>query len=379
MSTDRAATIADELAESPVHVEPGALPEERVETLTELVDGSPVPIYVVYVSMDYEDEFGGDAGQLLALVHEKLGEPGVYASVDWNDYLTVREYDVASQSGARSVAQEESGAGAKLERFVELVATGTGDEVHQEMREERTETESSSDTEALLGLSVATVGFILVAAAILALAHRARIRRGSQRVATAFSVPAHVREAVRGARMDAVDEQARTAILELGQRLDSVDVPASGRPLAEYRSALDAYDAARRTQEGSAGFADTVGALVLAEMGEAHLRRAVGNESLRRQPLPTPCFFNPLHGAAAKNVALPGERSGSGDVASTGTLVAACTICAEQVGDGVEPDILQVAVDGQDVPYYESGFEPWASTGYGALRSNLVERVLAGM
>jgi hypothetical protein len=39
---------------------------------------------------------------------------------------------------------------------------------------------------------------------------------------------------------------------------------------------------------------------------------------------------------------------------------------------------LQVTVDGHDVPYYESGLEPWASTGYGALRSNLVERVLTG-
>jgi glycogen phosphorylase len=38
--------------------------------------------------------------------------------------------------------------------------------------------------------------------------------------------------------------------------------------------------------------------------------------------------------------------------------------------------LRRLEFDGRDVPYYESGLEPWASTGYGALRSNLVERVI---
>ncbi|WP_166349281.1 hypothetical protein [Phytoactinopolyspora limicola] len=369
MSTDRVASIADHLAESPVYVEPGALPAEHVQSITEMVEDSPVPIYVVYLPLRYDDEFNGSAGQLLTLVHDQLGADGVYVSIDSLDVLTARTHGVSSQYDAARVAHQEDTHVGKIERFVELVATGTGEQAYRELRDSRSSSSSESFTEGVAAAAGGVVVFAVVGAIIWAFAYRAKIRRDSRRVARAYSVPAHVLDAVRGARSEAVTEQARSTILALGEELERTDVPPGGSALTEYRAALDAYDAAGRTLDRQQNLADIVGALVLAETGEAHLRRTAGRDALRRRPRPRPCFFNPLHGAAQRDVRLPGSAAGS---------VGACGVCAEQVDSDVQPDTLQVTVGGQDVPYYESGLEPWASTGYGALRANLVERVLTG-
>ncbi|NED99727.1 hypothetical protein [Phytoactinopolyspora halotolerans] len=380
MSSERVTTIVDELGDSPVYVDQGLLPDGQVEDLTAMVEESPVPIYVVYTQLDVDDEFNGRPGQLLALVWDQLGDDGVYVSVNPGGMLTVREHGVANQSDAVWAAEDpDDDPGATLERFVELVATGTGEEAYEQLRsDDGSSTSSSSDDAAEMLAAVIMIGLFVALVAALVFTYRARTRRDQNQVARAFSVPPHVLDAVREARSEALEEQARAAVLELGEALDRTDVPAGGgsgsgtSAVTEYRAALDAYDAAGRTLDRSGGsIADLVGALVLAETGTAHLRRATGRESLRRRPLPRPCFFNPLHGAATRDVTLPGHSTSH-------VRVGACAVCARHVDDDVEPDTLMVTVGARDVPYYESGAEPWSSTGYGALRADLVERVLAG-
>jgi hypothetical protein len=227
MTTDRVTTIAEHLAESPVYVEPGSLPLDQVETITDLVADSPVPIYVVYVQLHYNDEFSGSAGQLLTLVHHEFGADGVYVSIDSLDSLTTRSHGVPGQYDATRVAQQEDTHADKIERFVELVSTGTGEQAYQEMRD----SSSSSSPDFGEGVATAAVGlvtFALIGAIVWAFAYRAQVRRDSRRVAKAFSVPSHVLDAVRGARSETVAEQARTTILALGETLEGTSVPAGG-------------------------------------------------------------------------------------------------------------------------------------------------------
>jgi hypothetical protein len=81
------------------------------------------------------------------------------------------------------------------------------------------------------------------------------------------------------------------------------------------------------------------------------------------------CFFNPLHGAATTQ-ATWSTPAGTRDVPSCGS-------CRALVRKKKEPDFLDLPV-GDTVVHYvdaDSSAEPWASTGYGSLDPNLLERV----
>lgn len=94
-----------------------------------------------------------------------------------------------------------------------------------------------------------------------------------------------------------------------------------------------------------------------------------------RAPAAVPlCFFNPLHGVSARRISW--RPIGQRQVLS----VRGCAECAKRVRRRRQPDALTCHVHGRDVPYYE--IDPkqsvWAATGYGQLRDDLIERVLAG-
>ena len=86
------------------------------------------------------------------------------------------------------------------------------------------------------------------------------------------------------------------------------------------------------------------------------------------------CFFNPLHGVSARYV------TWSPISQRQGLTVRACNECARRVKRRREPDALRCHVHGRDIPYYEVNpkHSVWAATGYGQLRHDLIERVLAG-
>jgi hypothetical protein len=80
-------------------------------------------------------------------------------------------------------------------------------------------------------------------------------------------------------------------------------------------------------------------------------------------PLPTrrpPCFFDPRHGLSVADVPYAPPGGAQRDVP-------ACALDAERVRAGAEPDIRQVMVGSQRVPYWQGGraYQPYAAGYFG--------------
>ncbi|HEX2314118.1 MAG TPA: hypothetical protein VHJ17_10305, partial [Thermomonospora sp.] len=132
--------------------------------------------------------------------------------------------------------------------------------------------------------------------------------------------------------------------------------------------ALDAYQAAGKVLDAADGVPDLAGVLVLVDQGRDALASARALAEGGREVPPVPlCFFNPLHGDATTKVTWRplGRRER--------LRVQACRTCAAKVRDHRAPEILAT----RGTPYLEAG-DLWAETGYGQLRSDLVQRVLHG-
>jgi hypothetical protein len=84
---------------------------------------------------------------------------------------------------------------------------------------------------------------------------------------------------------------------------------------------------------------------------------------LNGQPAPErrpPCFFDPRHGPSVADVewAPPGGAP---------RPVPACAACRQRVESGIEPDVRQVMVSGQRMPYWSAPayYGPWAGGFFG--------------
>lgn len=176
------------------------------------------------------------------------------------------------------------------------------------------------------------------------------------------------------AQEDEARERARREILELGELLGRPGDQPCGDVRLQQR-ALDAYAAAEKVLDRAHDIADLAGALVLAHEGRHAFGAATAAAKGKKPPAAVPlCFFNPLHGVSARQVAwrpLGQWRA---------VEVRGCDECARRVKRRRPPDALSCRVHGRDVPYYE--IDPsrsvWAATGYGQFCDDLIERVLAG-
>jgi hypothetical protein len=177
------------------------------------------------------------------------------------------------------------------------------------------------------------------------------------------------------AQEDEARELARRQILELGERLGHSAIQPTGAPAALVQRALDAYEAAERVLDRAHDITDIAGALVLARQGRDALGAAAAVARGKKPPATVPlCFFNPLHGISAWQIAWrpPGQ--------SRAITVRSCDQCARRVKQRRPPDALPCRKHGHDVPYYEADpkHSVWAATGYGQFCHDLIERVLAG-
>ena len=131
--------------------------------------------------------------------------------------------------------------------------------------------------------------------------------------------------------------------------LSSAVADAYARVLACYERAELAYDRARSPEELEPATA------ALAE-GRYELARAwaalEGRDAPERRP---PCFFDPRHG--------PAER----EVEWTSRVVAACGADAARIARGAEPETRHLFVDGRPVPYWSAppAFDAWRRGYYG--------------
>jgi uncharacterized membrane protein YgcG len=123
--------------------------------------------------------------------------------------------------------------------------------------------------------------------------------------------------------------------------------------LSAYERGTAALDAARRPRD--------MGAVsrAIAE-GQYHLACAEELAAGRPRPGRRPsCFFDPRHGMSVSDVYWTPADGGPG------RSVPACSACAHQVEEGIEPGMRQVEADGGRVNYVNAGFAPAYWGGYG--------------
>ncbi|MEV7217148.1 hypothetical protein AB0O31_29155 [Kitasatospora cineracea] len=180
--------------------------------------------------------------------------------------------------------------------------------------------------------------------------------------------------------------QLRTVVDEditaFGEELDRLDFDprapgADDAQRADYSSALDSYDLAKRTMDEAKKPEDVRPVTEALEQG----RFALATLAARREgrPLPerrVPCFFDPRHGPSTTDVqwAPPGGAPRS---------VPACADDAARLSAGQDPAVRTVETEHGHQPYWNAGpaYSPWAGGyfGGGVLPGLLVGTMLGSM
>jgi hypothetical protein len=184
--------------------------------------------------------------------------------------------------------------------------------------------------------------------------------------------------AQRQAELEPVKKLAFEDITALGEELQSLDLDLAGRELdpgahADYQRALDAYESAKTAGERIAQPEDIKHVTSILEDGRYAM--ACVRARVDGQPLPTrrpPCFFDPRHGLSVTDVSWAPGGGAPRDVP-------ACALDAERVRAGAEPDVRQVMVGAQRVPYWQGGraYQPYASGYFG--RFGVMDVMFMGM
>src|SRR3954451_11972813 len=173
--------------------------------------------------------------------------------------------------------------------------------------------------------------------------------------------------AERAARqLEPVKKLAFEDVTALGVELQGLDLELAGRPLdqgasADYQRALDTYEAAKTAADRIERPEQVQDVTKILDDG----RYAIACVQARGagRPLPqrrAPCFFDPRHGLSVEDVPfLP--------VGGAEREVPACALDAERVRAGAEPDVRQVMVGTQRVPYWQGGpaYRPYAAGYFG--------------
>ncbi|SDU62942.1 hypothetical protein [Jiangella alkaliphila] len=362
------AVIAADLADDGIHVDPTLAELVSADDLAAQVDGADPAVFVLAVPLDYSVDVS--ANQLVALVREELpaGGDGVYfvsaGSVESGWRTDTTSYGVSTNNEnalATYVAGDlyPSSLGDQLAETVEIFTSGDAEAVYEEQFPERATSGSGSDSDdGGVGPVVLGVGLAVAAvAAVVALLLRRRGPRGD------VELKRRALQRISSAQTREWRRRAETETAALGERIRALEIE-RGDDSATWAAALDHYQAATAILDRSDAAADAIGALVLARRGDDALGHAADGSSW------TPavaCFFNPLHGPAttkAKWRTAAGNRD-----------VPCCEACRRDIGKRREPEILDLPTGDTVVHYMDSGAEPWASTGFGALAPDLLDRL----
>lgn len=369
MADDQIAQIITGLADDGVYISPKLVsvsPAQEAQIVAN-VASSQTPVFAIGLPLNFGDTYGGDGEQVAALIVDRTHQDGVYlvAGRDGSLGMSAVAYGSDAQDlweiswVAKQQAPDDQGQ--QLVIATDLIRSGEGHKVYNELSAEQEKNTSASttkrDSDGTSASVIAVSGVVLAIAILSWLVHRwmSTVRRRQD-----LGLTRTVLERVASARNDEWRTQADKELLAFSARIDKSNITAQSSTDA-WRAALDHYDAARQVLDRSTATADTVGALVLLERGNAALDAAIaGNEFIPS----TPCYFNPFHGNTNKTVTWgAGHRT---------VTVPACNACRLAVRKKREPDFLDLAIDGKSVHYYDSKAEPWASTGYGALNTDLI-------
>lgn len=368
--------IAAALRQDPVLVQEllgNGRTDEAHDALTALVDdladqGLPAYVALVQTPNDVQLPSGADAGDDLArLVHQELGEPGVYVVATPDTLTAVTTYDVPLDATSISLGRYDAMASARdglaegefvpapgeaaillaaaadPEQVVspgearDLLASGPfvaayGDEpAAYELEEARGEPETPLVFAVAFALVALVVGWRLLRA-------RTAWAGGARSQPRRRPVPAPAPLARSRPAQDRTPEQARTAVRALRREVDASLRLVPDEVHGCLEAAEDLLAAGSRLE--------VVGALVLAEQGAARL---AGEELAVR------CYFDPRHGAQARRVPV------------SGVSVPACATCAAAIDTGRTP----VSLDGDGGRPYWRDDTVWAATGFGSIDPDL--------
>src|SRR6478736_5217142 len=167
--------------------------------------------------------------------------------------------------------------------------------------------------------------------------------------------------------LEPVKKLAYEDVTALGEQLRALDLELAGTDLdegarADYQRALDAYESAKASADAMTRPEDIAHATSIVEDGRYAIdcvrARVKGIELPTKRP---PCFFDPRHGISKTDVPWTFP---DGSVKQ----VPACALDADRLRVGAAPDIRQVMVGPQRVPYWQGGpqYQPYARGYFGA-------------
>jgi hypothetical protein len=329
----------------------------------------------------HDSGYPGDPDELAVLLHRRMGEDGLYvvavehsvsgfaAGISDVDpvaagmvaYRATRDLEVELSPAGLAVAQlrlspvvddivSRDSASAAIEVVLELMtqpvmtaASGVEFSSFTAQRELTTPTWQPSNTDhSYLGIGV------IVAVATAAVANVVFARVAARRAELNWATD-----------ITPVRERLRAALATIDQ-WDPLTSGPDGGPVPTV--AWTAADAARALRDATDP-ADIMGAAILAEHAVRTARQ------LDPAPAPKPCFLNPLHGRHKTTAELPGD--------GTTAHVPVCQRCAGALAAGRRPDTFRVRNRWRVVAYYRR-LDVWSVSGYGALRDDVAELVLAG-
>jgi len=331
-------------------------------------------VHVLAVPLGTDDDL--TAVQLVSLVHRELPQDGIwfvarpsFGPGEWRMESTTYGVSVRNADFYAATAADElypTDLGLQVQKAVELVASGQAEQAFREAYPDRAPgnagTSQPDDGQQLLGvdLPVALTGIGVVAVVVAVIAMRRRPgRRGD------IAVKNRALRRISSAQTESWRHRAETETARLGERVTSLEIGDTSDRDA-WTAALDHFEAANRVLDRTTSAAHSIGALVLARRGDDALDHAIAGQPWTPAPV---CFFNPLHGTATTTARWQ-TAAGARDVP-------ACADCRRLVRRNKEPDFLDLPVGDTVVHYVDADqdAEPWASTGYGSIDPDLLDRV----
>jgi hypothetical protein len=382
---ERAREIAAALTKDPLYVDPAyksALPENLRADVRAKAKALGYPVYSIVLPLTPSDPFQGKESNVLTLVIDALGKPGLYVVVDgggrfpWYEAHDVPQLDEDKLSATRERALDDTGYDAGptevLARMYELLAapgvpsTMPTATTTAPSDEEPSSEESSGGLIALIvGLGiVALVGLGLVIGLLRPKVDRRRADR--PRREKPFSIPPHVAATVAAERRRRLTRETNLELTTLGSELAALP-DAEGEGLQHQQAALDAHQAAGKVLDASEDLVDVVGAMVLLDKARREYDAAVAVAAGRkRDAVPELCAFNPLHGRSSGR---PTQVEADG----TTLTLPLCAKCRQALKRGKAP----ASLPGDDRPYWY-GDDLWARTFFGNLDEDLAGAVSRG-
>jgi hypothetical protein len=337
-----------------VYVDPEADPTltgaQADELRERIVDERAGPMYVVIAPQEISREAGGDPGQALREIAERVRQSGTYVIVAERRIRALS--NVLDRGEAGELAAEAiEGQGGDLDAILLDLTERVG--------------EARNGGGGGDGDGSATGGLILLGllgaggAAVLVSRRRRRARDAVE-----------FEEAKRNARDDLVALGDDIRALDLDVQMPSVD--AQGK--ADYDHAVARYTEAKEQWERARSPRDLAPVASALEEGRWAMASAKarfnGEAPPERRP---PCFFDPRHGPSSRDVMWSppyGEER----------AVPACEADAQRVERGDEPQAREVVWGGQRVPYWNAGraYGPFAGGYFGGFGGGLLPGILIG-